>query len=218
MYFAAGFSAGPCAAWRNVNPKNRSPSQSRGLERYDSILDAYSNLICERSDIHVSIQAIAQAAGASVGSLYHFFGGREAILDALAQRHVDRIAVILQGLEDVNEVEWRYSSSKRVIEKLIGPTLDYLSRYRDVYIIAMTLPDRSEFSAHGIPAQILQLHQKVLRIRCPLFTQDQIELHSKVIYKLPSGLIEVFSAHPDPRLLEQAKIACSAYLTEISKQ
>jgi len=200
-----------------VNQKKRAPSQSRGLERYDSILDAYSTLICERSDIHVPIQAIAQAAGASVGSLYHFFGGREAILDALAQRHVDRIAMILQSLEGVNEVEWKDASSTLVIEKLIGPTLDYLSRHRDVYIIAMTLPNRSEFSEHGIPTQILQLHRKVLRIRCPLFTPDQIELHSKVIFKLPSGLIEVFSAHPDPRLLEQAKIACSAYLTEISR-
>jgi AcrR family transcriptional regulator len=200
-----------------VNQKKRVPSQSRGLERYDSILDAYSTLICERSDIHIPIQAIAQAAGASVGSLYHFFGGREAILDALAQRHVDRIAMILQSLEAVNTAEWKDSNPASVIEKLIGPTLDYFSRHRDVYIIAMTLPNRSEFSELGIPAQILQLHQKVLRIRCPLFTQDQIELHSKVIFKLPSGLIEVFSAHPDPRLLEQAKIACSAYLAEISK-
>lgn len=200
-----------------MNQKKRVPSQSRGLERCDSILDAYSTLICERSDIHIPIQAIAQAAGASVGSLYHFFGGREAILDALAQRHGDRIAMILQSVEAVDKAVWKDSSPASVIEKLIGPTLDYFSRHRDVYIIAMTLPNRSEFSEHGIPAQILQLHQKVLRIRCPLFTQDQIELHSKVIFKLPSGLIEVFSAHPDPRLLEQAKIACSAYLAEISK-
>jgi AcrR family transcriptional regulator len=200
-----------------VNPTKRSPSQSRGLERYDSILDAYSTLICERSDIHVPIQAIAQAAGASVGSLYHFFGGREAIIDALAQRHVDRIAVILHSVQEVSEAEWKDYSSTQVIEKLIGPTLDYFSRHRDVYIIAMTLPNRSEFSEHGIPAQILQLHQRVLRIKCPLFTQDQVELHSKVIFKLPSGLIDVFSAHPDLRLLDQAKIACSAYLTEISK-
>lgn len=199
-----------------VNQKNRPPSQSRGVERYDSILDAYSTLICERGDVHVSIQAIAQAAGASVGSMYHFFVGREALLDALAQRHIDRIANILQELEGINDTDWKIKNPNELIEKLIAPTLGYLSCNRDVYIIAKVLSNRPEFSRDGIPAQMLRLYGKVLKIRNPHFSQEQIALYSKVLFKLPSGLIEIFSEQPDTLLLEQAKIACSAYIAAIS--
>src|SRR5687768_3941077 len=51
----------------------RAPRQERGRRRVDEILDAAEALIAEVGPAAVSIQELARRAGASVGSIYHFF-------------------------------------------------------------------------------------------------------------------------------------------------
>jgi AcrR family transcriptional regulator len=65
----------------------RLPSQDRGQRRVDSILDAAAELFGEEGVDAVSMNAIAQRAGSSVGSLYHFFPNKDAIVEALAVRY-----------------------------------------------------------------------------------------------------------------------------------
>ena len=68
----------------------RAPQQDRGLKRVESILDAAEAVIAEMGVDAASTNAIAERAGASVGSLYHFFPSKEAIVEALARRFADR--------------------------------------------------------------------------------------------------------------------------------
>ncbi|MGQ0640497.1 MAG: TetR/AcrR family transcriptional regulator [Gemmatimonadaceae bacterium] len=68
----------------------RSPQQDRGLKRVESILDAAEAVIAEVGVDAASTNAIADRARASVGSLYHFFPSKEAIIEALARRFADR--------------------------------------------------------------------------------------------------------------------------------
>ncbi len=68
----------------------RAPQQDRGLKRVESILDAAESVIAEMGVDAASTNAIAERAGASVGSLYHFFPSKEAIIEALARRFADR--------------------------------------------------------------------------------------------------------------------------------
>lgn len=64
----------------------RAPIQSRGQKRVDEILDAAEELIAEVGVEAMTTNAVAERAGASVGSLYHFFPSKEAIVLALAHR------------------------------------------------------------------------------------------------------------------------------------
>ncbi|MGH7694982.1 MAG: TetR/AcrR family transcriptional regulator [Gemmatimonadaceae bacterium] len=68
----------------------RQPLQDRGLKRVESILDAAESVIAELGVDAASTNAIAERAGSSVGSLYHFFPSKEAIVEALARRFADR--------------------------------------------------------------------------------------------------------------------------------
>ncbi|MGH7713716.1 MAG: TetR/AcrR family transcriptional regulator, partial [Gemmatimonadaceae bacterium] len=68
----------------------RAPQQDRGLKRVESILDAAEAVIAEVGVDAASTNAIAERAGASVGSLYHFFPSKEAIIEALARRFADQ--------------------------------------------------------------------------------------------------------------------------------
>jgi AcrR family transcriptional regulator len=68
----------------------RPPQQDRGLKRVESILDAAEAVVAEVGVEAASTNAIAERAGSSVGSLYHFFPSKEAIIEALARRFAER--------------------------------------------------------------------------------------------------------------------------------
>jgi AcrR family transcriptional regulator len=67
----------------------RTPQQSRGQKRVEEILDAAESVIAEHGLEAATTNAIAERAGASVGSLYHFFPSKDAIVQALALRFSD---------------------------------------------------------------------------------------------------------------------------------
>lgn len=72
-------------------PCVRSPRQARGQRRIDTILDAAEALVATVGPAQTSVQEIARRAGASVGSMYHFFPTKDAILAALADRYAERL-------------------------------------------------------------------------------------------------------------------------------
>lgn len=78
------------ASKRRVQP--RAPSRSAGVIRYASLLSAVEALLQEGSPEDIGLYQIAERAGASPASVYHFFPTKEAAFLALAQRHLDAFA------------------------------------------------------------------------------------------------------------------------------
>lgn len=58
--------------------------QERGARRVDDIVAAAAKLFGERGFEGTSMNAIAKAAGITIGSIYQYFPSRDAILDAVA--------------------------------------------------------------------------------------------------------------------------------------
>jgi AcrR family transcriptional regulator len=81
-------SKGPSPA---VDEVPRQPQQDRGQRRVDSIIDAAEEVFVEVGVDAATTNAIAERAGASVGSLYHFFPSKDAILLALVRRYAERL-------------------------------------------------------------------------------------------------------------------------------
>ena len=71
-------------------PAARPPRQDRGLQRVEQILDTAEALIAELGVEGTSTNAIAERAKTSMGSLYHFFPSKEALIEALARRFAER--------------------------------------------------------------------------------------------------------------------------------
>ena len=67
----------------------RVPVQKRGQQRVEEILDAAEAVFGDMGVDSATTNAIAERAGASVGSLYHFFANKDAILQALAERYAE---------------------------------------------------------------------------------------------------------------------------------
>lgn len=69
----------------------RAPQQERGQRRVEQILDAAEQVFTTEGVGAATMQMIAERAGSSVGSLYHFFPNKDAIVEALGARYADAV-------------------------------------------------------------------------------------------------------------------------------
>lgn len=72
------------------------PRSPAGVAIRDAILDASERMLAEGGVSRISTNLVAAKAGVSVGSLYQYFPGKDAILAALTQRLEHRAATQLE--------------------------------------------------------------------------------------------------------------------------
>ncbi|OUD00756.1 TetR/AcrR family transcriptional regulator [Streptomyces swartbergensis] len=86
----------------------RAPVQRRSAERLTRILDACAGLLDEVGYDALSTRAVAQRAGVPIGSVYRFFGNKRQMVDALAQRNLERFSErVTQRLREADDGGWR---------------------------------------------------------------------------------------------------------------
>src|SRR4051812_30931868 len=96
----------------------RAPLQARSRDRVAGFLDAADSLLAEDGAAALSTVRVAEAAGASIGTLYHWFPDKEAIIEALALRYWDELAVILDGVTQSIECARVEDPVSQVIDSL----------------------------------------------------------------------------------------------------
>lgn len=75
----------------------RTPRQQRSRDRVGAILDAAASVIDREGPEGLTTTAVADAAGMPVGTLYQYFANATALVDALVQRHDNRLRSVLEG-------------------------------------------------------------------------------------------------------------------------
>ena len=68
----------------------KEPKQARSRETFEAILGAAAQVFERKGYAGATTNRIAERAGVSIGSLYQYFPNKDAILVALAERHVRR--------------------------------------------------------------------------------------------------------------------------------
>jgi AcrR family transcriptional regulator len=79
------------------------PRQIRGQERVTLILDVSEKLLLSKGYEALSTNAVAAEAGISIGSLYHFFADKVAILEALIERYNEAYFAVLGTVHQANK-------------------------------------------------------------------------------------------------------------------
>lgn len=79
----------------------KEPRQARSRATIDAILDAAAHILGERGWTGLTTNAVAQAAGASIGSLYQYFPNKLALIDAVRRRHFDDVLAVLHAAADL---------------------------------------------------------------------------------------------------------------------
>ncbi|MFI5659593.1 TetR family transcriptional regulator [Streptomyces sp. NPDC051684] len=86
----------------------RKPVQRRSAERLTRILDACAELLDETGYDELSTRAVAHRAEVPIGSVYRFFGNKRALVDALAERNLERyVRRVTARLREVPQGDWQ---------------------------------------------------------------------------------------------------------------
>lgn len=80
-----------------TNPR-KTPRQARAAVTVDAILDATAHILRNGGLAGLTTNAIAARAGVSIGSLYQYFPGKEAVLCALIRRKRVRMLSALRSV------------------------------------------------------------------------------------------------------------------------
>ena len=149
--------------------QGRAPQHERGRRRVDAILDAASALLVEGGLAAVSVDAVAKRSRTSKSSMYHFFPDRDAIVRALADRHVAAITATGEGFETVDAPSWARATVEQVVDRYIAQFARYVAAHPDVLLCMQANAGLSgaESAEAGLEAMALKRAEFVGGARLP---------------------------------------------------
>lgn len=111
---------------RSVSPKlpldpRKSPAQARSIETVRVILEAAARILEARGFEGYTTNAVAERAGVSVGSLYQYFPGKDALTVALIG---EETALLVQALATARQM----ASGREALSLLIGAAVAHQMR------------------------------------------------------------------------------------------
>ena len=84
-------------ARRPLTKPRKSASQERSRATVDALVEATARILVKEGFDKASTNRIAEMAGVSVGSLYQYFPGKEALVAAVSERHKQEIMQTVRG-------------------------------------------------------------------------------------------------------------------------
>lgn len=197
-----------------TTPRKR-PRQARSKATVDTILEATTRVLVKQGFDGLSTNAVATAAGVSIGSLYQYFPNKEALVSALIDRHMeDMNAAILAELTRVAKLPLA-EAARGVIEltikaHAIDPELHRVLTEQVPRIGKLARLRELDEICHRMVAGLLSARKDELAIRDPdlaafilVSTIEAIVHRAALLY--PSKL-------RDPRLVEEATVLVTRYL------
>jgi AcrR family transcriptional regulator len=94
--FVLAFVAWKMARRPLINPRKEA-SQERSRATVDALVEATARILVREGFDKASTNRIAEVAGVSVGSLYQYFPGKEALVAAVIERHNQEIMQTVRG-------------------------------------------------------------------------------------------------------------------------
>jgi len=140
---------------KTLKPRKR-PVQARSTEMVSVILEAAARVLEQKGLEGYTTNAVASAAGVSVGSLYQYFPGKEALTVAL----IDRETALL--MNDVSAIDMR-AEGRLVLRRLIAACTMHqmrrpvLARLLDIEEQRLPLRQRDEVLTADLKQIVLAL-------------------------------------------------------------
>ncbi|MDE0366729.1 MAG: TetR/AcrR family transcriptional regulator [Gammaproteobacteria bacterium] len=193
-------------AANSVYSLRKRPRQARAIATVDAILDAAARILTEDGYAAASTNRIAERAGVSIGSLYEYFPGKEAIFAELRRR---------EGHKFYRELiaQPRPQQPRAAICHIVRGRLNWMRRDPVLYAALETEVPRAaiaEVEAEvfddflGISVAFLEAHREMLRPEADLRFLAEFLMHTVSATANTYGL-RAPDQLDDPRL-EQAMI------------
>lgn len=99
------------------SPLRRSPVQARAKERIERVLDAAEEVFVDVGYEAATTNQIAAQADTSIGSIYEFFGNKQAVARALANRYLEELTALYDAVV-VDDPRGRDAIVAKVVDAL----------------------------------------------------------------------------------------------------
>lgn len=180
----------------------KKPLQRRAQQTVAAILEAAAQVFERLGYARATTDRIAERAGVSIGSLYQYFPGKDAILVALLEAHVD------ESLQLVRRLLERVPSGKGLhevgLDELVGWFLeDLIAHHRErprlqrLLLAETPVPDKalahlqkSEDEIASLVAALLENHPEV-RV-------ENTALAAWMLVHVTENLVHEYVVHPPP--------------------
>lgn len=197
-----------------TTPRKR-PRQARSKATVDSILEATSRVLVKHGFDRLSTNAVAAAAGVSIGSLYQYFPNKESLVSALIDRHMEEMnAAIVAELARVATLP--LAEAARCVVELtirahaIDPELHRVLTEQVPRVGKLARLRELDDVCHRIVASLLVARKREVAIRDPdlaafilVSSIESIVHRAALLY--PQRL-------RDPRLVDETTLLVTRYL------
>jgi AcrR family transcriptional regulator len=119
------------AARRPRTTPRRAPSQRRAEDTVTVLLDATELVLADRGFHATTTNVIAVRAGVSIGTLYHYFPSKEALVEAVVHRMWTREVRALEGRDGLLLGD---APIEAVVRELVGAIVALMAKQRALYM------------------------------------------------------------------------------------
>ncbi|MBA3067007.1 MAG: TetR/AcrR family transcriptional regulator [Hyphomonas sp.] len=168
------------------------PGKKRA-ERWEQILIAAEQCFAVSGFHGAGISKIAQSCEMSVGHLYHYVENKEALIEAVIRRELDRQMARLIELETATPGELADALLQKVSEHILYET--------EIFRTVLSFETLAEAQRNPKVAQILHEHDLNMRVRfCSMLTRfgvDSPEVKTELLFTIFGGLHTRAVRHPE---------------------
>lgn len=169
------------ATERQAKPKNslsprRKPVQERARQRTQQILDITAKLLDEVGFDDLTTILIAKELKISVGSLYHYFPNKHAILYALGASWLEEMTL---ALEDTERLNLEAMSLEAFVGKAVNRMLQVYEKQYSILPLAQALwaiPELRELDLKHDDMIITRMAAMFERLGMPVSSQEMLRL------------------------------------------
>jgi AcrR family transcriptional regulator len=138
----------------------------------------------------VTVGAISARAGASKGSMYHFFPDRESVLIALVERHVEALRASLAAHRELATAEVLEDTIDTAVRAFLEPIDAYVHRHPDLTRILREPANLSRFAdQRSRLAELVEAHAAwMLRLRRPGMDAADVNRAAATMLAVVSGM------------------------------
>jgi AcrR family transcriptional regulator len=189
------------------------PTQARSRARLRRVLDAADDVLATEGADAFTTNRIAKAAGIPIGSVYHYFPDKEAIVEALAVRYWSDFEDLVAAAAEVDEVDPLTDPGAVVLDALAagfrarpGFLALWYGGLRTEHVRDVTRPVRFA---------IARSIERIFQVHWPAAPPGARATAARMVVLAGDGLLrEAFRVDPagDEELLAESKLMLDAYL------
>jgi len=179
---------------KSLSPRNR-PSQQRSLERRQQIMETTASLLDKVGFDELTTILVAREMGISVGTLYHYYPNKQAILYALGVAWLDEMD---SALRDITSWDVENLSLKAFVERAVDRLVEVYRNQRGLLPLVQALWAVPELRKLDIEHDTLVMTHMAALFQRMEISSDKGELGrlAKVFLELSHALLLVVVNQP----------------------